>query len=580
MFTRRRFLQASAVLTGGLLLPTVPGLRPRRTVASDLSPLDPLGQPKFVRPVPVPPVIDATAGGTYELEVRQAAQWLGLVDPVSGAPLLTDVWGYEGAYPGPTFVARRDVPVQVTWRNGLVDGAGDPLPHLLPVDTSIHWAFGDHGPNGPTIERDGVPIVTHLHGGHTASSSDGLPDAWFTPGAGPVGRLYNPVYVYDNDQEAGTLWYHDHALGITRLNVYAGLAGFYLLRDENEDALVAANAIPSGPYELGLAIQDRSFHADGSLRYPGDPDEDDLPAPSIQAEFFGDHILVNGMAWPYLDVEPRPYRLRLLNGADSRFFELFLSDGRPFAQIGTDLGLLDAPVVLDRLVIGPGERADVVVDFGGAAGATIVLRNRARSPFPKGDTVDPRTTGEIMAFRVVAPLDVSRPVPVLPANLRPVHGPIQPLGSPARRRQLLLFEGIDEHGRLKPQLGTTALGGLDWGYPVTEDPGLDDVEIWDIHNSTEDAHPIHLHLVAFQVLGRQKFKADQDEHTGALSGIRYLGQQKPPERNERGWKDTVQMFPGDVTRVIARFDRPGEYVWHCHILSHEDHEMMRPYVVG
>jgi spore coat protein A len=145
---------------------------------------------------------------------------------------------------------------------------------------------------------------------------------------------------------------------------------------------------------------------------------------------------------------------------------------------------------------------------------------------------------------------------------------------------LLLFEGTDEFGRLKPLLGTPAAGGLDWGDPITENPGLDDIEIWEIHNSTPDAHPIHLHLVAFQVLGRQKFRADQDPVTGRLTDIRYVGQPMPPQPNERGPKDTVQMFPGEVTRVIARFDRPGEYVWHCHILSHEDHEMMRPYVVG
>jgi spore coat protein A len=576
MLTRRRFLQASTMLAGGLLLPAGPLVRPARAGVSPPPTLDPLRQPKFARPLPIPPVIDATGGGAFELEIRQAARWLGLVDPMSGAPLLTDVWGYEGFYPGPTFVARRNVPVRVTWRNELVNGT-DPLPHLLPVDTSVHWAFAE---TGATIEHDGVPIVTHLHGGHTASSSDGLPDAWFTPAGGPVGRLYNPLYVYDNDQEAATLWYHDHALGITRLNVYAGLAGFYLLRDENEDALIAGNAIPSGPYELGLALQDRSFHTDGSLRYAGQPTDDRLPSPSIQAEFFGDHIVVNGAIWPFLSVEPRPYRLRFLNGADSRFFDLFLSDGRAFAQIGSDDGFLDAPVWLDHLVLGPGERADVVVDFSGAAGANIVLKNRARSPYPKGATVDPRTTGNVMAFRVTLPLDPAVPVPTLPASLRPVWGPIVPLGPAARRRQLLLFEGEDEFGRLKPQLGTTALGGLAWGAPITEDPGLDDVEIWEIHNSTEDAHPIHLHLVAFQVLNRQKFKADQDENSGGLTGIRYVGNPRPPEPNEAGWKDTVQMFPGEVTRVIARFDRPGEYVWHCHILSHEDHEMMRPYVVG
>jgi spore coat protein A len=302
----------------------------------------------------------------------------------------------------------------------------------------------------------------------------------------------------------------------------------------------------------------------------------------VLPEFFGDHILVNGQAWPVMDVEPTVYRLRMLNGSDSRFYNLRLSSGDSagqladpqIQQIGTDSGLLYAPVPLDKLALGPGERADVLVDFSQYADQTLILRNNAHSPFPKGDVVDPRTTGQIMAFRVGGSTSAQHQIP---STLLP--SPIDSLVQTGPTRNLLLFEGEDEYGRLQPMLGTVDEGGLMWDDPTTEEPQLNSVEVWEIFNSTEDAHPIHLHLVAFQVLSRQKFKADQDLETGALEDITLLGQPKPPAENEAGWKDTVQMFPGEVTRLIAKFDRPGEYVWHCHILSHEDHEMMRRYVV-
>ncbi|HEX5148027.1 MAG TPA: multicopper oxidase domain-containing protein, partial [Candidatus Limnocylindrales bacterium] len=317
--------------------------------------------------------------------------------------------------------------------------------------------------------------------------------------------------------------------------------------------------------------------------YPFEREEPgEAPEPSVLPEFFGDFILVNGQAWPYLEVEPRQYRFRLLNGSDSRFYDLFLSSGQAFHQIGTDDALLDAPIALNRLTIGPGERQDVVLDFAHPAlwGRTVVLRNNARAPFPKGDTVDPRTTGQIMAFKVTRPLDASvYPVTALPPNLRPINGRIVPLPSPVTTRKLVLFEGEDEFGRILPLLGTVEDGGLRWDDAVTENPNLHDTETWEIHNATEDAHPIHLHEVALRLLDRQKFRADQAAN-GALSNIRYLGQPRPPDPNEVGWKDTVQMFPGEVTRITARFDLPGEYVWHCHILSHEDHDMMRRYVIG
>jgi spore coat protein A len=325
------------------------------------------------------------------------------------------------------------------------------------------------------------------------------------------------------------------------------------------------------------------FTADGELFIPSEPEMAGQPDPTILPEFFGDFILVNGQAWPVLDVEPRKYRLRFLNGSDSRFYNMWLTPGDTTAfasgptiwQIGTDTGFLYAPAPLDQLTIGPGERADTIVDFAGFAGQTLVLRNNARTPFPKGDTVDPATAGLIMAFRVSAdPVDDPS---VIPATLRPA--PLVPPGPAIRTRQLLLFEGVDEYGRLRPQLGTVEDGALLWSDPITENPMLDDVEVWEVFNATVDAHPIHLHLVSFQILDRQRFKAKVEED-GRLTRLRVIGKPRKPADNEAGWKDTAQMFPGEVTRVIAKFNREGLYVWHCHILSHEDHEMMRPYCVG
>jgi spore coat protein A len=463
----------------------------------------------------------------------------------------------------------------------------------------------------------GIPAVTHLHGGHSESASDGLPESWYTQGFAETGPDFvKQIFTYDNDQVAGTLWYHDHALGITRLNVYAGLAGFYLLRDNNELRLLRQNVLPQGPYELGLAIQDRMFTEDGQLFYPStDPDIepgfDPLPAgPSAIAEFFGDFILVNGNAWPYLNVEPRKYRLRLLNGSDSRFYVLEFRDdvlagtAQPFLQIGTDLGLLEYPVPLERVLLGPGERADVVVDFSAFAdGAELYLRNFGPDePFkgfnPDGtisdgeggvaDPADPATTGQIMKFIVEVPEAMVADAAVdAGTRLRPS---IQPLQQRGATRQLALFEGRDRYGRLQPLLGTLEEGSLGWFEPITEYPMVNDVEVWEVYNATEDAHPIHLHLVAFQLMNRESFEGEveekpQPQHDGGfgVGGVLEVeslgGDARGPEPNEMGWKDTAVMLPGEVTRLVAKFDRVGRYVWHCHILSHEDHEMMRPYEV-
>ena len=562
---------------------------------------DPLAIPKFVNPLPVIQElglnVDATAGGSFTVRMEPTTQ------DVLGTGHMTTVWGYgvDGytpvTYPGSTFETMSQVSVTIEYINNLPAPGINNYP--LPIDPTLHYTFSHEPYMDFTVEDLGVPAVPHLHGGHTDSDYDGLPEYWWTPlyhtdptntlARGP--RFVTNTYVYENSQEAGTLWYHDHALGITRLNVYMGLAGFYLLRDQNEINLIngigtnpAGSSLPTRDYEIEMAIQDRMFYPDGQLAYPNTPSLPGLaPNQTVQPEFFGEVILVNGKAWPFLDVEPRKYRFRVLNGSDSRFYNMRLVAPVPttvplwFTQLGTEDGFLPAPISRRELLIGPGERYDVVVDFSdpALAGQTIIIRNNARSPFPKGMTVNPNTTGQIMAFRVTKPLSAIPDNP-LPASLRPT---ITPLVQTGATRNLLLFEGIDEYGRLKPMLGTIQDGALIWDAPITENPTFNDVEVWEVYNTTMDAHPIHLHLVAFQILDRQNFSATQDPVTGALTNVKKKGRAKTPSAEEAGWKDTAIMYPGEVTRVIAKFDKLGRYVWHCHILSHEDHEMMRPYEV-
>ena len=593
--------------------------------------LDPVNHPKFVNPLPIPGQIDATNGGTFDVEMNQTTQWLGLVDGL-GNQFLTTVWGYgllgQGVtYPGPTFIAKKNVPVNVNWYNNL-PATG----HLLPVDASLHLAHPDGIMGKEAIENwyatGNIPTVAHLHGGHTESASDGLPEAWFTQGEAVTGNYFVKTnYVYDNSQEAATLWYHDHALGITRLNVYAGLAGFYELEDNTERKLTVDGVLPKRKHDVEIVIQDRSFDANGQLTLPYLPSEvgpmfefepedwGTWPSPTVAAEFFGDYILVNGVTWPALAVEPRPYRFRFLNGSDSRFYVLeFGNPGMDFLQVGTDDGLLPQAVSLNRLVIAPGERAELVVDFTGLENQSITLFNYGPDePFKglnadgslsdgEGGTLDPAnsaSTGQIMQFQVTKPLKVNRGLPIASVSegtqLRPA---LEDLGTSSISRKLGLFEGSDEYGRLQPFLGAiTTPGGpiqsLTWVDAITENPALNAEEEWEVYNFTADAHPVHLHLVAFQILNRQEIlsytitEKDQLQHDGSygiggvvdLGSITY-GDTFLPAPNERGWKDTFIVPPGMKGVVKAKFDRPGRYVWHCHILSHEDHEMMRPYHVG
>jgi spore coat protein A len=589
--------------------------------------LDPVTHPKFITPLPIPGEIDMTSGGTYDISMEQTVQHLGLYGP-GMVPLNTTVWGYgllgQGvSYPGPTFETQKDKALNIIWHNRLPSTG-----HILPTDVSLHMAH-PVPPRHTLIPADEffaagyIPAVAHLHGGHTESGSDGLPEAWYTQET--LGMVYEGnfnvngnSYHYDNDQEAATLWYHDHALGITRLNVYAGLAGFYLLTDQNEKNLIKDNILPKKGYTVEIVIQDRMFYESGELFLPafsgdpwfGDPDEPlELPfEPSVVAEFFGDFIVVNGVAWPNYHVEPRKYRFRLLNGSDSRFYVLKFSNDMPFLQIGTDNGFLDNAVALTQLVIAPGERADLIVDFAGMENANIILQNEGPDEPFKGANFNfdvSRPTGQIMQFSVDKNLKKKKNFQdaqvVEGTDLRP--GTIQSLGNPDNTRKLALFEGEDADGRLQPLLGIingddekgaggVVNGSLAWFEDITENPGLNDVEVWEVYNATEDAHPIHLHLVTFQILERRPFTAvvntqSQIQHDGnsgiggyiVESSINFTGPAEVPPPNELGWKDTFIVPPGYMGKIIAKFDREGRYVWHCHILSHEDHEMMRPYEV-
>jgi spore coat protein A len=576
--------------------------------------LNATAQPKFVRPLPNPMnrlnrfiPTDANASG-YTLRISEFKSHIGLVDN-AGHPLTTVLWGYGTVFQPPTSPARTfslhsGSSIQVTYVNQLLDG-NVPLAHRLPIDTTLMWANpGNLGGQAP------VPLVAHRHGAASVDSSDGLPDAWATPDADRNGqpdfrgRMYSTPYTFNNAQEAGHLWFHDHALGVTRLNVGMGLAGNYFIRDANEDYLVQHYMLPAPAYELPLMIQDRMFDETGKLFYPSsDPDNPTAPAITHLPEFFGDFILVNGVPWPKCEVEPRAYRLRMLNASDSRFYRLqFLHSGGSalsFHQVGTELGMMDAPVPLTSLLLAPGERADIVISFAGLTSRTIIVTNTANAPFPGGDPIDPLTVGKIMAFKVALPLNTALRDAVLPAYLRPLHGMLPPLkthGVP--RRKLMLLEGTDVFGRLQTMLGTVnpapgnpanpAFGTFLYSDPVTENMAAGTTEIWELHNTTEDAHPIHLHLVDFRILERQPFTGTVVDKpmgpNGAITGgyltqVAMSGAARPAEPSEAGRKDTVITYPGEVTRILVNFSKAGEYVWHCHILSHEDHEMMRRFIV-
>jgi spore coat protein A len=520
--------------------------------------------PSYVDPLPIPPVIrPPRSGATVRVHMREFRQKAHRDLPP------TKLWGYNGVWPGPTFEVRRGQALFVHWINRL------PATHFLPIDPSVHGS------------EEGVPqvrTVVHVHGAQVLPESDGYPDAWVTSD-GKTGSVHaaSPCH-YPNDQEARMLWYHDHALGITRLNVYAGLAGLYTVRDDQEDQL----NLPRGEFEIPLLIQDRSFNVDGSLVYPV---VENGTKPVWMQEFFGDTICVNGKATPHLDVEPRKYRFRLVNGSNARFYHLSLvpadaggkligepADAPPFHQIGSDGGLMPAPIPLHYLIVGPGERFDLIVDFSEHPGSNLALVNDAPAPYTRGGEPVP---ADVMLFRVSKTL-TAKDISSLPEALVPFV-PLHP--SRAVRERILSLTEMDRPSDGYTMIGL--LGGKHWDDPITEDPKAGSMEIWSFANATGDVHPIHTHLIRFQVLNRQPFDAKTYQQTGKLV---FTGIPMPPESNERpAWKDTIKTYPGYITRVIQQFDLPAgtptvpgqefRYVWHCHILEHEDNEMMRPYNV-
>jgi spore coat protein A len=515
-FNRRVFLLGAAGLAAGAESP-------------ESSALDPNTLEKFVDPLPIPPramprghrAVPGKSGEKvpyYRIAMRQFAAKVHRDLPA------TTMWGYEGISPGPTIETLTGQGVMVEWVNSL------PVTHLLPVDHNVHGAEA----NVPAVRA-----VVHIHGAKTPPESDGYPEAWYVPGK-------SATYYYPNQQDASPLWYHDHTMGINRLNVYAGLLGLFTIRDPKEDAL----NLPRGPYEIPLIIYDRSFRRDGRLDYPVSGIAD---APWVP-EAMGEAMMVNGKMFPHLEVEPRKYRFRMLNAANGRFFHLSLSNKDQFYVIGSDQGLMAAPAAADSVLIAPGERADLVIDFGGHAGQRIVLDNDAF---------------QVMQFRVSR--DKVNDGSVMPAKLRDV--PRTPESNAVRTRRILLTENKMGNGDSMMML----LNGMHWDMPVTEKPLLNSTEIWELVNTTDDSHPIHLHLVRFQLLDRRSFNELLFYRTRQLN---YIAPAEAPEPWETGWKDTVRAHSNMVTRIIVKFEGyTGRYVWHCHILEHEDNEMMRPYEV-
>jgi bilirubin oxidase len=635
--------------------------------------LDPLSIPKYTNQVlkapEVMPKVGTVEGGTvdyYEIAARQTLQQI--LPP--GFPETT-VWGYgpvngDPTYPARTIEAQANRPVRVKWVNDLVGNGGNFLPHLLPIDQTLHWANPpqdciDAAKNGSRTDCRGqsqdpytgpVPLVTHLHGAHVGPKSDGYPEAWYLPkgpfqGFAPKGSNYDSeiptddgaaVFQYPNTQRATTLWYHDHALGMTRANVYTGLAGFYLLRDSLSDPA----GLPKGSFEIPLAIQDKSFNSDGSLFFPGDraffeglntppthpflnisfiPEiaKTGFPSdvsPIWNPEFFGNTMVVNGKTWPNLNAEQRRYRLRILNADDTRVLILKIatdplarpgSPAVPFWQIGADGGFLPKPVKLNELLIAPAERVDVIVDFTNVPKGKLYLINEGPDePFGGGRApgdfafADPDTTGQVMQITVGRRVGTDTSTP--PASLTLPSRTKLPKTSIVRTVSLNEAESesvlvVSANGNVieskatgavpfapvEALLGTASVVNgvitptrMEWMEPISENPGLNTTEIWEIYDFTEDAHPIHIHQVQFEVVNRQDLAIDPTTGTATLVPGTITG----PEAGETGTKDTVLVYPSKVTRVKARFDIPGLFVWHCHILSHEDNEMMRPYFVG
>ncbi|HET7505554.1 MAG TPA: multicopper oxidase domain-containing protein [Kofleriaceae bacterium] len=680
------------------------------------TPLDGATVPKYVEPLTR--LGGSRADGTqtvhvdmveFQQKILPASMYSSLPSPFNNG---TFQWGYRvnnsaPHYPGTTIEARQGTATSVVYANRLQGPRGSApfLQKYLTQDLTIHWADPNHvtrnnhcatsivlDPRCLQPSMSPIPAVAHLHGAEVLSAFDGHPDAWFTPNSTQTGPGFvSNTYNYVNRQDATTLWFHDHALGTTRLNVYSGLAAFYLIRD-GRDTGASNNSIglPAGQFEQELMIADRQFDTKGQLLFPdGTPGDNPTginggpPNPDIHPfwipEFFGDVIVVNGKSWPFMEVQPRRYRFRVVNGSNARFYQMQLmrsvnhqptdTPGPVIWQIGSDGGLLNRPTNLDdpanpnapHLFLAPAERADIIIDFSGQSGKNFILVNGqgAFAPYPSGDPPDPNTSGQVMEFRVNQSLqgtdtsfNPANPQRALRASPIVDIKPADTHRTPDKTRNLILVEVEGDGGPeevllnnshwdgLRNGTNTTIPGSVSNGAGIsaTEVPRVGSTEVWEIANLTEDAHPIHIHLIQFQVISRQPFRRDDYRAAwdatfpgGTFQGVTYppgtfipgfgppqsyntanaagaVGgnlsftpflQSTPeaPDASEAGWKDTLKVLPFEVTRIAVRwaptatavnnvsagvnrfpFDPttggPG-YVWHCHILDHEDNEMMR-----
>ena len=557
---RRDFLKYGVAASAGLALPWLP----RRAGAAGG-----MGGAlmKYIQPLPLPGagIVVASPSGPNQYSFTQTAIARQLHPHLPPTPL----WAYDdgsglagqaGSF-GMALVAQSGTSLGVSFTHGLPGT----YPDWIPVDTQL------------TPLGNQVRLMTHLHGGFVAADSDGNPA--ITPdGFGP-GETQSVFYTNQQPQmPASLLWFHDHGLGATRLNVFAGLAAAYILRDEFDTGTEPNPiGIPGGAYEIPLVIQDRQFNPDGTFLYP----KSDIEGVTWIGEYFGDVMLVNGKVWPYLNVEPRMYRFRILNGCNARILSLDIG-GPNLWQIGAEGGLWDIPVPVRQLVLAPAERADLLVDFSTFAGGSLVLMNhKPRKPV---STPAPQLE-QVMQFRVGR--TVSQPGPIsIPSNL---PGRAASLNNPVATRYITLNE-IDPE-EVEWYLNLSALHFED---AVTETPRVGTVEDWVYINLTGDTHPMHTHLVTFQVIGRTPFDAEAYAQAyggpnGVPGGIDpspfATGPMEPPDPTERGFKDTVKANPGYFTRIRAKFElpmgvtAPQTYVHHCHIVEHEDNDMMRPFSV-
>lgn len=523
LITRRNFLKHSSFALASIALKTpqsgaavAPVLDPSTlTPFVDALPVPSRAQALGMRPHPENPKLQIPY---YDMAIREMQ--VKVHRDLPG----TRMWTVGGGFPGATLETKSGDGLLVDWSNEL------PAKHFLPIDYTLH---------GAERSMPEVRSVIHLHGGRTPAVSDGYPEDWVVPGK-------KQACFYPAQQDAALLFYHDHTMGINRLNTYAGMQGLFLVRDDAEDQL----NLPKGKYEIPLVICDRLLRTDGQLEYPVSVN----PGAPWVPEVFGNAILVNGKLLPYLNVEPRKYRFRLMNGSNGRFYRFSLENKATFHQIGSDQGLLAAPVAMKRLQLAPAERADLIIDFSQMKGENVELLSDSFT---------------ILQFRVghEAVADASE----LPSVLHPIQRLKE--SDAVLTRHLTLDEQLD---RVQQSMGML-LNNTPWSMPVTEKPVLNTTEIWELINLTEDSHPIHLHLVRFQVLDRRRI----DVFDYMAKGVaRYTGPVEMPEPGELGWKDTVRTDPGMVTRIIVPFQGyAGRYVWHCHILEHEDKEMMRPFEV-